>query len=390
MNKPALLMIAALIWCALVGKFAASVVWQAVNHQKIQVRSQEIPASIISSRILQKDGRSGRIYTPQINYKYNVKGKSYSSKQYSYGMGFTSNYKLVREIAEAYPPGQTIKVFYDPLDPARAAIDLQMPTRLYFLMLFTQPFLAVGVLGFFISLGLFITQIRKRTFLSQDMSSGCYIPGWGLLQNEMGGFVIGRDPNLAGPAKALLAGYGLGCFVSIFALGLQFREHGFTGQATSIKAAFAFSAMIGLATGFVRFLTQTKPARLYLDTALGKLSLDGPGREVKLNFKEIASWTLEQVPNPRPVKSETDMPNAPLVGVHTVYGKDIPIHIFSANADGFKIANKTGQGLARLTRKPFSRTVRPPETAPQPIDLGQARELAIEQTRKARRLWDLT
>ncbi len=383
-------MLGVLIWCGLVGKFVASVVSQAVDHQRIQTRSQETPANVISSRILQQEGRGGKVFTAQIRYQYNVKGRDYTSNQYSYAADWTSNYQFVRQLADAYPAGETIKVFYDPQDPAQAAINLQMPSRLYFLMLFSQPMIAIGVIGFFVSMGHFISQARRHTFLNQDMLVPCYIPSWGLLRNEMGGYAIGQNPNLAAPAKAMLAAYGLACFIGIFALGMKFRTHGLIGQASSIKAAFGISGAIGIGVGVARLLTQKSPARLHLDTGLGKLSLKGPNRQANLNFKDIASWTLKQVANPRPVKSETDMPNAPLLGDHTFSGRDIPTHIFEATGDGFKIANKTGQALARITGRPFSRSARAPQTSEEPIDLAEARELAIEQTRKARRLWDLT
>ena len=64
-------------------------------------------------------------YTANVNYRYTVKGTTFSSNTVSYGQHSSteSSRDRQREIANRYPKGKTVDVYYDPQSPEEAVLE---------------------------------------------------------------------------------------------------------------------------------------------------------------------------------------------------------------------------------------------------------------------------
>jgi uncharacterized protein DUF3592 len=75
----------------------------------------------------------GRNYRRQLWYEYNVRGTRYVAENYRVG-GNRSPFKdTVKEAAERYPVGHTVKVYYNPSNPSEAVLEPGLCTATSFL-----------------------------------------------------------------------------------------------------------------------------------------------------------------------------------------------------------------------------------------------------------------
>lgn len=95
---------------------------------------------------------SRRTYVYQVTYGYAVNEIAYTGDRYSLGEGSTASrpYDTAREAEqagkEAYPPGSTITVYYDPQSPTEAVLQRGPNIGTYVPLLMGLFFLPCGVL----------------------------------------------------------------------------------------------------------------------------------------------------------------------------------------------------------------------------------------------------
>jgi len=73
---------------------------------------------VVDSRV---DDSNLEMSAPKVRYRYVVDGKVWMGWRVSYSGYGTSRRAMQARIAD-YPTGQTVKVFYDPADPARSVL----------------------------------------------------------------------------------------------------------------------------------------------------------------------------------------------------------------------------------------------------------------------------
>ena len=87
----------------------------------------EVPGRVVQAQVVEVDqggwGQgSKRTYTTLLEYEYQVAGKTYRADR----TGLWPELRIQRlreETAARHPPGQPVRVFHDPADPARALLD---------------------------------------------------------------------------------------------------------------------------------------------------------------------------------------------------------------------------------------------------------------------------
>jgi len=65
-----------------------------------------------------------REHMPIVEYSYQVRGKSFTSRTITLDAERSGSESFARQIADRYPVGSIVKVRYDPLNPARAALEV--------------------------------------------------------------------------------------------------------------------------------------------------------------------------------------------------------------------------------------------------------------------------
>jgi len=97
-------------------------------------------------------------YSPEITYTYTVNNVSQTNKTIKFGENSYSSRKKAEGIANSYPVGKNVTVYYDPEKPARSVLEPGVSAGSY---------IVIGIGVFFILLTLIITPIsfflRNRT-----------------------------------------------------------------------------------------------------------------------------------------------------------------------------------------------------------------------------------
>lgn len=112
------------------------------NFQPVQARVLEAE---VNSRT--RDNRTS--YRPSIRYRYEVDGKGYKTRRYSYYNNSSRSKSDIEAIVAEYPVGGTVTAYYNPENPKRAVLDNSKPDAtmfIIFICLFSAVYLfIVGV-----------------------------------------------------------------------------------------------------------------------------------------------------------------------------------------------------------------------------------------------------
>lgn len=127
-----------------------------LSYQEQQHASADfmpVTATILSSQVhttmhSNPGSSSTRVHRPRIVYQYQVDGRTYQSRQFSY---FSSGQdkETVQAIVDRYPPGSTHHAYYNPAHPSEAVLNRAMPSAWWKHFWFPAIFLAVSALSLF-------------------------------------------------------------------------------------------------------------------------------------------------------------------------------------------------------------------------------------------------
>ncbi|MCX7009648.1 MAG: DUF3592 domain-containing protein [Kiritimatiellaeota bacterium] len=343
----------ALFWCTLTGVFVGFVVYSFWHAAAAQLRYQSAEGTVLESRVTSSQSDGSTTYGFGIRYRYTVGGQSFEGDRYAFGSGSSSDgHGRASQLVKQHPIGSKLTVYYDPAKPQQSVIERHVDPMMKFLLLFLQPFVLVGVglIGALVKYP--FNRRRIAHFLQRPADVPWKIPSWGTLERGFAGFTLQPKPTLSGTLLALLFGYGLTSFASIFVVGFLFG--GFSGgKPNAILGAFIVCVLGGILGVVLYRNAQRSKARLVLDPGSGTFKLTSKLRTLEVAFDEIAGWSLKQILNPRNVKQEGQNAYVPLLSIHTTKGGDVPVHVFAADDDASAVAQKVAETFASWTNKPI-------------------------------------
>lgn len=341
-------------WCGLTGVFigfVAHAIYKSYDAHKHFVTTE---GTVLTAEVKTVSDSDGDTYKPLIKYSYVVDGVEHTSVRYAVSSFSSSNRSYSADIVEAHPSGKKITVWYDPREPDQAAISIETSCLYYFLLLFLQPFILVGLGGIVYTLTMPGRLRRRREFLNGSLHPPWTIPCWGTLQKSTRGLVLHRRRR---PFFALAMGYGLACFAGIFVVVIR---HGLilgdmeTMPSSAIANVFAIAAAVGLLAMLVSLFRRATVFEI--DRDLASLHLKSSKREFTVNFAEIDYWFLKTVVRSSSTISDSGGKNsrlAPLLALTTIDGSERPIHVFGVSDEQALIAEKVAMEFAKFTAKPF-------------------------------------
>ncbi len=132
--------------------FAFYMLWIGVSARSRSSRSRHWPqvrgkivASHMKSEIKSVAQGSQISYVPVIRYEYHVEGRPYASSRLNFSVVQGISEDWARGIADRYPVGKEVVVYYDPKKPSESVLEhLSISLRLH-LAVFV---FVVGLLGF--------------------------------------------------------------------------------------------------------------------------------------------------------------------------------------------------------------------------------------------------
>jgi hypothetical protein len=109
-------------------------VWAGRKHRAKALASASWPhvTGTITEQGIAEEQRTRRVndndtyetvYRPHLTYDYQVGGRSYAGRRIGFADLTQSSRARAQKILDAYPTGSTVKVHYDPSDPASATLD---------------------------------------------------------------------------------------------------------------------------------------------------------------------------------------------------------------------------------------------------------------------------
>jgi hypothetical protein len=128
------------------------IVWgiYSAHTQDRDIRSaRPVQATVVSSRVIESNTRSGRSYSPEVVYRYEVGGRQYTSDRVMLlaARGRPGDVTAEQFVA-ARPPGARVAAYYVPRDPARAFLSNEYDEAPYVIFyvgfLFVSLYLAAG------------------------------------------------------------------------------------------------------------------------------------------------------------------------------------------------------------------------------------------------------
>ena len=119
-------------------------------------RWNEVPCTVIWSRVREYDSDDGYTYSPEVFYEYSYDDEVHRSNQYSFDTTSSSGRGGKQRVIDQYPSGAEAKCYVDPNKPWRAVINRRTPMALVFI---------TGIIGGVFSLigaGILIASTRAR------------------------------------------------------------------------------------------------------------------------------------------------------------------------------------------------------------------------------------
>ena len=109
--------------------------------------------TVISSYIDKRSHRDSNkrtsiVYTPKIQYQYQVEGKHYTCKRIAFGGESGGKRSKAKKVVDRYPSGKKVTVYYNPQDPKVAVLKAGFSWGAILAFLAGGIFFGVGVMGF--------------------------------------------------------------------------------------------------------------------------------------------------------------------------------------------------------------------------------------------------
>lgn len=373
----------AVFWCSITGVFVGFVVHSFLGSAKA-ARYVPVDGKVLASRVVTgSDSDGGTTYRYSIRYAYTVSGKPYEGDRYAFGMSSSSGGRhRAGALAAHYPVGSAITVLVDPLNPDEAVIDRNVDPTMYFLLLFLQPFILIG-LGLIVACIAFPFQrAAARRFAEREPALPWAIPGWGTVQRDFNGYVLKPRPTVLSVLVGGVAGYGITCFLAIFVVGIAFGGFG-QPRLGAVAGAFIVAIAVGITAAVFSVRSTGRKAQLTINTTTESIDVVSPLRSTRVPLVDVGAWVLKSILNPRNVKQEGASMFVPLLAVRTMRGEVHPIHVFGADDRAPAVASKVAEAFAAWTGKPLEQEAAP--AAGSPVDVLSAGNLmaAAREVRQA-------
>ncbi len=93
--------------------------------------------------------REVTMYTPVVEYEYNVNGEIYTSSRVSFFDGSSTARFDARGVVDKYPQGKVVSAYYDPDNPQNSVLETEETGNIFYLsLIFGFGFILMGITGF--------------------------------------------------------------------------------------------------------------------------------------------------------------------------------------------------------------------------------------------------
>lgn len=361
-RKMAGLIVFTLFWCGITGAFCYIVVGSMVKSNYAKLHYGRTEGTVLLSEVESHPDSDGTTYSPHVRYTYQVDGVQYTADRYDFMGGSSGDSSYAHRVVAENLLKSKVTVYYDPDRPAQAVLRLDVPNMSYFMLLFLQPFILIGLSMIVYCFAMPFRYLRLERFLQSPCAMPWTIPGWGTLEEGIEGQEIVSRPGLLGPLGHFLIGYGLASFFGIFIVAFLFHGIG-DGNPAVIRVAFAVALVVGLLAMARKAIAGAGSSRLIIDRVNHKLLVRSRRREMEIPLAKITGLRLRPVLYPAGMSINNQRKHYLLLEA-TSNGPDaVPLHAFSPQSwagRSDEVAAKVQRDLGELLG------VKPPEDVATP------------------------
>jgi hypothetical protein len=121
--------------------------WTILQNAQASANWPSVQGQVTSSDVERStDGEGGTSYQPQIDYSYTVNDQRYSGDRVNFGQNSYSSRRGAEEVAARYPVGQSVAVYYDPVEPDSAVLEPGVSSGSYIVISIGACFVLISLI----------------------------------------------------------------------------------------------------------------------------------------------------------------------------------------------------------------------------------------------------
>jgi hypothetical protein len=153
-----------LVFCLVFASIGLAAGWLMTGRPLLRWWSaQGWPATqceVVSSQVATHPGSEGDTYSVDIEYRYYVEDRSFTSRRYDFMKSSDTARADKEALVETYPPGRVFECFVDPQDPAEALISRRFRMAYLWGLLFFGMFTVIPTA---VAVGLVLPWFTRRS-----------------------------------------------------------------------------------------------------------------------------------------------------------------------------------------------------------------------------------
>ena len=125
--------------------------WTILQDARASASWPSVQGQVTSSVVDRStDSEGGTSYSPEVDYEYTVNDQRFSADRIKFGENSYSSRRQAEDVVARYPVGQTVAVYYDPVEPETAVLEPGVSSGSY---------IVIGIGAIFVLVSLVIAPI---------------------------------------------------------------------------------------------------------------------------------------------------------------------------------------------------------------------------------------
>lgn len=141
--------------------------WRTVANAQASASWPSVPGQVISSTVTRQSDSDGSVsFSPEVSYRYQVGSQSYQGRRIKFGENAYGFRARAQSVADRYPVGHSVSVYYDPADPNLSVLEPGVSLGSYIVVCIGAVFVFFSLLAIPVTL-----VMRRREAASGGMGS---------------------------------------------------------------------------------------------------------------------------------------------------------------------------------------------------------------------------
>jgi hypothetical protein len=119
--------------------------WTILQDARASASWPSVQGQVTSSEVERSTSEGDTSYLPQVDYAYTVNDVSYRGDRITFGQNSYGSRRGAEEVVARYPVGQTVAVYYDPVEPDSAVLEPGVSSGSYIVISIGAVFVLISL-----------------------------------------------------------------------------------------------------------------------------------------------------------------------------------------------------------------------------------------------------